>query len=188
MVGDPSLYKKLAAFCRVVVKATPSAVLITAGKISTPLAEGPDAIRDLVARSTLPAPVKKGEAVPALQLPDLDGGTQDLGALRGRRTLVLFWSPSCGYCQQMIEDVKKLERERTPDAPELLIISSGTAEANREQGFRSPVLLDRIFGAGSVLGAGGTPSAVIIDEQGVVASEVGVGAPAVLALASATSS
>jgi len=165
------------------VKATPSAVLITAGKISTPLAEGPDAIRDLVARSTLPAPVKKGEAVPALQLPDLDGGTLDLGALRGRRTPVLFWSPSCGYCQQMIEDVKKLERERAPDAPELLIISSGTPEANREQGFRSPVLLDRIFGAGSVLGAGGTPSAVIIDEQGVVASEVGVGAPAVLALA-----
>jgi thiol-disulfide isomerase/thioredoxin len=165
------------------VKATPSAVLIAAGKISTALAEGPDAIRDLVARSTLPAPVKKGEVVPALQLPDLDGRTLDLGALRGRRTLVLFWSPSCGYCQQMLEDVKKLERERAADAPELLIISSGTAEANREQGFRSPVLLDRIFGAGSVLGAGGTPSAVIIDEQGVVASEVGVGAPAVLALA-----
>jgi peroxiredoxin/uncharacterized membrane protein len=165
------------------VKATPSAVLITAGKISTPLAEGPDAIRDLVARSTLPAPVKKGEAVPALQLPDLNGGTLDLGALRGRRTLLLFWSPSCGYCQQMLDDVKKLERERAPDAPELLIISSGTPEANRDQGFRSPVLLDRIFGAGSVLGAGGTPSAVIIDEQGVVASEVGVGAPAVLALA-----
>jgi len=165
------------------VKATPSAVLITAGKISTPLAEGPDAIRDLVARSTLPPAVKKGEAVPALELPDLNGGTLDLGALRGRRTLLLFWSPSCGYCQQMLEDVKKLERERAPDAPELLIISSGTPEANREQGFRSPVLLDRIFGAGSVLGAGGTPSAVIIDEQGVVASEVGVGAPAVLALA-----
>jgi thiol-disulfide isomerase/thioredoxin len=165
------------------VKATPSAVLITAAKISTPLAEGPDAIRDLVARSTLPAPVKKGEVVPALQLPDLNGGMLNLGMLRGRRTLVLFWSPSCGYCQQMIEDVKKLERERAPDAPELLIISSGTPEANREQGFRSPVLLDRIFGAGSVLGAGGTPSAVIIDEQGVVASDVGVGAPAVLALA-----
>ena len=58
-----------------------------------------------------------------------------------------------------------------------------TRVLRHEQGFRSPVLLDRIFGAGSVLGAGGTRSAVIIDEQGVVAPEVGVGAPAVLALA-----
>jgi len=40
-----------------------------------------------------------------------------------------------------------------------------------------------LAGAGSVLGAEGTPSAVIIDEQGLVASEVGLGAPAALALA-----
>jgi hypothetical protein len=33
-----------------------------------------------------------------------------------------------------------------------------------------------------VFGATGTPSAVAIDEEGRVASEVGVGAPAVLAL------
>ena len=65
---------------------------------------------------------------------------------------------------------------------------SGTPESNREQGFRSPVLLDQGFGAGSVLGAGGTPSAVIVDEYGIMASEVGVGAPAVLALAGATTS
>jgi hypothetical protein len=88
----------------------------------------------------------------------------------------------------MLEDMKKWERDRPLDAPELLIISSGTPEANREQGFRSPVLLDEGFGAGSVLGAGGTPSAVIVDEYGIVASEVGVGAPAVLAMAGATSS
>jgi hypothetical protein len=45
------------------------------------------------------------------------------------------------------------------------------------------MLLDPDFGAGNVLGAGGTPSAIIIDEQGRVASEVRVGASEVLALA-----
>jgi len=49
--------------------------------------------------------------------------------------------------------------------------------------FRPPVLLDPNFGAGNVLGAGGTPSAVIIDEQGIVASDIRVGASEVLALA-----
>ena len=121
------------------VTATPSAVLITAGKIASPLAEGPDAIRELVRGATLPPPVKKGESVPALQLPDLNGGTVDLGSLRGRRTVLLFWSPSCGFCQEMLDDVKKWERDRPLDAPELLIISSGTPEANREQGFRCSI-------------------------------------------------
>jgi len=76
-----------------------------------------------------------------------------------------------------MEDVKQWERARPDNAPELFLITSDTAEANRQQGFR----LDAEWGAGTLLGAGGTPSAVIIDEEGKVAS--GVGAPAVLALA-----
>ncbi|MEO8132277.1 MAG: hypothetical protein ABI822_34590 [Bryobacteraceae bacterium] len=79
--------------------------------------------------------------------------------------------------------MKKWEDNRPTHAPELLIISSGTAEENRQQGFGSMVLLDPDFGAGNVLGAGGTPSGIIIDEQGTVASEVRVGASEVLALA-----
>ena len=65
------------------------------------------------------------------------------------------------------------------------MVSAGSSEANREQGFRSPVLLDEHFAAGQVFGAGGTPAAVMLDEEGRVASEVGVGAPAVLTLAGA---
>jgi thiol-disulfide isomerase/thioredoxin/uncharacterized membrane protein YphA (DoxX/SURF4 family) len=164
------------------VTATPSAVLIADGKINSVLAEGPDAIRKLVTRSTLPPPAKKGELVPALKLADLEGESVDL-AVRGRRKLVLFWNPGCGFCQAMLDDVKKWERNPPREAPEVLIISSGTVEANRQQGFRSPVLLDPDWVAGSVLGAGGTPSAVLIDENGRVASEVGVGAPAVLEMA-----
>ncbi len=114
----------------------------------------------------------------------LDGETVDLSALRGRR-LVLFWNPSCGFCQQMLPDVKTWERNHPQDAPELLVISTGSPDANREQGFRSPVLLDPNFGAGRVFGAEGTPSAVVLDEEGRVSSEVGVGAEAVFALAGA---
>ena len=166
---------------------TPSAVLVSNdGKIASPLAAGAGEIRKLVTRSTLPPPVKKGEPVPPLKLPDLDGETRDLSVLlRGHPTMVLFWSTTCGFCQQMLADIKDWELTRGADAPELLVISSGEVEENRKQGFRSPVLLDAVWGAGDVLGAGGTPSALLIDENGVVASEVGVGGPAVLALAGA---
>jgi hypothetical protein len=104
----------------------------------------------------------------------------DLSALRGRRTMLLFWNPGCGFCLQMLDEVgAESTRGRSRPAGDLL----GTAEANRKQGFRSRVLLDSIWGAGNVLGAGGTPSAILVDEGGTVASEVSVGKPAVLALA-----
>ena len=178
--GQPDLAKAYQ------VNATPSAVMVSGGKIASALVEGADNIRKLVRRSMLPPPAKKGDVVPALRLPDLNGAEVDLASFRGRRTLVLFWSTTCGFCQQMLEDVKKWERARSENSPELLIISSGTPEANRQQGFRAPVLLDAEWGAGTVFGASGTPSALIIDEEGKVASDVGRGAPAVLELASAS--
>jgi thiol-disulfide isomerase/thioredoxin len=165
------------------VEATPSAVLITDGRIASPLAVGPDMIRALVGRATLPPSVKKGESVPSLRFADLEGKTVDLANLRGRRRLLLFWNPTCGFCQQMLEDVRTWERNPPPEAPELLVISAGTYDGIREQGFRSRVLLDPNFGAGQVFSAAGTPAAVVLDEDGRVASEVGVGAQAVLALA-----
>ena len=163
--------------------ATPSAVLVAEGKIASRLEAGADAIRALIARATLPPLVKKGDTVPSLKLLDLTGKTMDLVALRGRRTLLLFWNPSCGFCQKMLPDVKTWEGKRRKDAPELVVISSGSLEANREQGFRAQVLLDPYFGSGQMFGATGTPSAIVLDEEGRVASEVGIGAPAVFALA-----
>ena len=63
--------------------------------------------------------------------------------------------------------------------------SAGTVEENKALGLRSTVVLDRVFNAGHAFEASGTLSAVLVDEEGNVASEVAVGAPAVLALAGA---
>ncbi len=165
------------------VAATPSAVLIADHKIASALAVGPDRIRELVARATLPPPLKKGDRLPGLRLPDLGGEYFELESLRGRRSLMLFWSPTCGFCGQMLDDLKKWESNRRSGTPELIVISSGSADANREQGLRSRVLLDAQFKVGRMVGAEGTPSAVLVDEQGKLASAVEVGASAVLGLA-----
>jgi hypothetical protein len=65
----------------------------------------------------------------------------------------------------------------------LLVVSTGSEEATRKMRLSSPVLLDAHLTAARAFGAPGTPSAVLIDEQGRVVSELAVGAPAVLALA-----
>jgi methylamine dehydrogenase accessory protein MauD len=167
------------------VTGTPSAVLIRDGKIASPLGIGNEAIRSLLARATLPPAVKKGDALPELRLPDLSGVSANLETVAGRRTMILFWNPGCGYCQQMLSDLKDWEQNRNEESPELLVISAGSLEEIRQQGFRSRVLIDQNFGAGQVFNVEGTPAAVMINEQGRVASEVSVGGSEVLRLAGA---
>jgi peroxiredoxin len=137
---------------------------------------------------TAPAAQKVGEEAPEVKLPDLEGNTVELADFRGEETLVLFWNPGCGFCQQMLPDLKEWEATSPEDAPKLLLVSAGSEEANREMGLTSPVLLDQQFAVGRAFGASGTPSAVLVDAEGKVASEVALGAPGVLELAGASRS
>jgi peroxiredoxin len=137
------------------------------------------------AAPTVEAAQKVGEAAPEVKLPDLEGNTVELADFRGEETLVLFWNPGCGFCQQMLPDLKEWEAQDTEGAPKLLVVSAGSEEANKEMGLASPVLLDQQFTTGRAFGAWGTPSAVLVDAEGKVASEVAVGAPGVLELAGA---
>jgi hypothetical protein len=52
-------------------------------------------------------------------------------------------------------------------------------------GLSSPIALDQSFAAGRAFGTGGTPSGILVDREGNVASRLAVGAPDVMALANA---
>jgi len=183
------------------------------GVIGSPVAAGPEAIRMLIARFTAihyqPGDTNRnetpnlvlngsngargavsaarnphiGEAAPEFRLPGIDGKQVSLAAFRGHATLVLFWSPACGFCLRTLDDLKAWEASRTDASPRLLVVSTGGAETNRAMGLRSPVVLDAGFESARAFGASGTPSAVLVDKDGRIASEVAVGGPAVLALA-----
>jgi thiol-disulfide isomerase/thioredoxin len=129
--------------------------------------------------------LKLGEAAPPLSFPGLDGRMVVLADFKGRETLVLFWNPACGFCSRMLPDLKEWEADRAAGAPELLVISTGTEEANRSMGLRSTVALDQAFLGGAAFGVQGTPSAVLVDAEGKIASPVAVGAQAILTLAGA---
>lgn len=178
---------------------TPSAVLVSpAGMIASPLAQGATAIRALITKqqeppkpvpmangNARPAVPAVGELAPAVALPDLDGKEVALEDFKGHPTLVLFWNPGCGFCQRMLPDLKAWEQSRPAASPNLLIVSTGTVEANRAQGLTSPMLIDQGFATGSKFGASGTPMGVLVDAEGKIASQTAAGAPAVLALAGA---
>jgi len=169
---------------------TPSAVLVRQdGTIASPLAQGPDAIRALItttlnpsaASPRPPAGPKIGEPAPDFGLPDLAGKTVRLSDFRGSPTLVLFWRPSCGFCERMLPNLKAWETNARNGAPKLLVVSTDSIAENQAMGLRSLVLLDKAgMSIGSKFGAGGTPMAVLVDAEGKIASELAAGAPAVL--------
>jgi hypothetical protein len=50
-------------------------------------------------------------------------------------------------------------------------------------GLDLPIALDGTFATGSAFGTTGTPSGILVDSHGKVASELAIGAPGVLGLA-----
>jgi peroxiredoxin len=178
---------------------TPSAVLVGAdGKIASGLAVGGPTVISLLRNEApnlldasvaeepdepaAPRGVPVGGKAPKVQLPDLEGKEVNLDEIRNGRTALLFWNPGCGFCQRLVEDIKNWEIDRPEGAPQLVLISTGAAEANREHGFESTILLDQGFRTGEAFGASGTPSAILIDAEGNVASGLSVGGPDVMNL------
>src|SRR5215211_5300707 len=62
------------------------------------------------AAPTVEAAQKVGEEAPEVKLPDLEAKTVELADFRGEETLVLFWNPGCGFCQQMLSDLREWEQ------------------------------------------------------------------------------
>ncbi|MDQ2740820.1 MAG: TlpA family protein disulfide reductase, partial [Chloroflexota bacterium] len=123
-----------------------------------------------------------GNPAPALALPDLDGNLQTLFDFAGEEIMLLFWANTCGFCTDILPDLHRWQTRAPAGSPRLVLIASGTAEENRAANLPGAVLLDQHFLTGHAYGATGTPSAVRIDRDGKIASELVAGIPLVLAL------
>lgn len=129
-----------------------------------------------------PAHLKIGEQAPEIKLRDLEGRLVSLQDFRGEEVLVLFWSPGCGFCQEMMPDLKEWEAAPPEGAPRLLVVSDETVEENKAMGISSPVVLDDTYAVWDAFDVSGTPSAILVDAEGRVASKMVMGSVAVLEL------
>ena len=186
-------------------KWTPAAVLIDrGGKIASPVTFGDVAIRALVTHAVATAELMPrngsetkifrpqiklgkslfnvGESAPRFALPNLDGEEISLDRLLGKETLLLFWNPGCSFCQAMADDLIRWETK--PNGTQLVFISSGEAVTVKKESdrFRSLFLHDAEFDIAPMFGASGTPSAVLLDSTGRIASSLAVGEQNILAL------
>jgi thiol-disulfide isomerase/thioredoxin/uncharacterized membrane protein YphA (DoxX/SURF4 family) len=190
--ADLAVYSSLQAI------GTPSATLIDVdGRVASPIVAGEKAIAQLVTQAAggfpvlqvgapqhppVPPRLAVGAPVPGIELPDLNGHTVELASV-DRDTLVLFWNPGCSFCRQMLDELREWESAPPPNAPRLVLVSTGTVEDNIEMNLASEVLLDQAFAAGAAFGTTGTPSAVLVGRDGRIASALAVGATEVMSLA-----
>jgi peroxiredoxin/uncharacterized membrane protein YphA (DoxX/SURF4 family) len=179
---------------------TPTAVFVRAdGTIGSHLAAGDTAIRELidkvrnedlakgdiyfVTESTNGSRQPRiGVALPDFSLRDTKGNEITAEYIRGRKTLAVFWSLACPHCTAMMSDLKSWNDARGESDPQLLVFSDGSEDDHKEVELSAPIVLDPGYRTAEKLGMFGTPSAVVVDEQGRIASETGVGSANIWAL------
>jgi peroxiredoxin/uncharacterized membrane protein YphA (DoxX/SURF4 family) len=178
---------------------TPSALFADGqGRIASFVASGDAAIRQLIddvrerdlnsefvyvvnsngASRDLPI----GTEVPEFALTAVNGEQVTDAGLRGKKTLAIFWSNACPHCGNMKEALAKWDGVRGVDDPELIVFSDGDIDPEKELGLRAPVVVDEGFEVAKTIGMFGTPSAVVINENGVVATSTATGAAKIWAL------
>jgi peroxiredoxin len=133
--------------------------------------------------------LESGTLAPTFVLSDIDGEMRSLLDFRGRKVLLVFSDTDCGPCDELAPDLVRLAEGGSRDGLEVVMISRGDLERNREKarehGYTFPVLLQRRWEISKQYGMFATPIAFLIDEDGVIAEDVAAGADAIRTLAGA---
>jgi peroxiredoxin len=159
-------------------------ILLRLGAVEQNLATARSANdRDPDDRAGLPV----GIAAPGFELPDMQGNAVTLQSFKGKRVLLIFFDPACGFCARMAGDVAALPVHGEGGSPVPVIITTGAAAKNQAwfttRGIRCPVLLQPGHVVAAAYRASGTPVGYVIDARGRIASGLALGSDALLALA-----
>jgi peroxiredoxin len=143
--------------------------------------DDPSLARSRVNRSGLRA----GALAPDFRLPRIDEGELSLADFRGERVLLVFSDPNCGPCDELAPRLQEIHLRR-PDL-QVLVVSRRDVEANQAKaarlGLTFPIVLQKQWEVSLKYAMFATPIGYLIDEQGILASDVAVGVGPILALA-----
>lgn len=138
-------------------------------------------------QGSTPEGLEQGTQIPSFSFPDLEGRPVSLDDYRGRKVLLVNWSPSCGFCKRIAPELAELQPDLRANEVELIMLTSGDLHENKlvleETDLEVTMLLqDQPVDFFASLG---TPVAYLLDEEGKVASGLSLGAIEVPALARA---
>ncbi len=97
------------------------------------------AARTLATQPPVPIDAQRGAPAPAVELPLLDGGKLELGKLRGRRVVMIFWATWCGPCMEELPQLEAAYRAHPTDAALVYAVNVDDAGPDRERLVRGVV-------------------------------------------------
>ena len=129
-----------------------------------------------------PPALDLGSPAPAFALPDSTGRIRSLGDYLGRPTLLVFFNPGCGFCEQMAPRLAEIPA----DGPQVVLVSRGDRATHErwaaDHGWTCDVLFEESWAVANSYLANGTPMGYLVDAEGRIASGLATGAEALLAL------
>ncbi|MBX7060409.1 MAG: redoxin domain-containing protein [Pyrinomonadaceae bacterium] len=174
---------------------TPSLVVIGRnGKIVSNVAAGDIAIRSLIERvrradlsdEFVNLPIAGaghsnfvGEKAVEFSYTASDGREISTLSLKGKRTMLLFWGENCPHCEGMHDAFFDWFAKRSNGEPDVVVF---TDDASLEAKLPGRVVADENYKLAAKLGMYGTPSAVMLNGDGVFESETAVGPASIWAL------
>jgi thiol-disulfide isomerase/thioredoxin len=132
-------------------------------------------VRGPVAAAGLPF----GSPAPDFELPLLTGGEITLRSLldRGKPVLLVFADTSCGPCRALAPELAAWQAEGADVT--IAVLERGARPAAVDEYGRSLVLCPPDESVAQAYRAAGTPSAVLVDRSGRIASSIAPGAPGI---------
>ncbi len=123
-----------------------------------------------------------GSEMPEFEVSDLKDNKVSNADLKGRNTLVMYWSMGCGHCRAMMPELIAWENAKSDSDPKLIVFSQGSVSDHEPLTINSPVLIEEGSKTAETLGMPGTPAAILVNEDGKIVSQVAVGAANIWAL------
>jgi peroxiredoxin len=129
---------------------------------------------------TMGAGLPVGERAPAFDLTTMDGKRLTLDALlRKKKPILMFFAhPNCGPCEALLPEIAQWQRTMTASHT-VAVVSEGSRQDNDKKlaphGL-APILLQQERELSESYQAWGTPAAVLVGPDGIIASRVAQGA------------
>ena len=142
--------------------------------------------QQVVQEDSDPAGLPLDSEAPDFDLSAYEGGRTSLQQLLdfGKPILLIFTNPKCGPCIHLFKEIKEWQTAHN-DQLTIVLLSMGTIKDNFVNVARNglgPVLLQEKSEVAKLYGATLTPSAVIVDLHGRIASRVAAGGDEIRAL------
>jgi thiol-disulfide isomerase/thioredoxin len=114
------------------------------------------------------ANVPEGDLLPSLALPTADDRAFDPAALRGKPTLVMFASPTCGYCAAELPIAQRAAAAEQANLVAVYIVGGKqhAASVTKSAGFTAPVLVDETGALRKKYDIKGVPYMLVLGPDG----------------------